>query len=382
MIFLRLSIGGVYLNLKEKVKCLPCSPGVYLMKDSLENIIYVGKSKNLKSRVSSYFTSNKNRTSKIEKLIKNIHDFDIITVDTEFEALLTECKFIKMLKPRYNNLMKNDLRYQYIKVTIKDQYPIIKLSESKLDDGNFYFGPFTNYNNLLNMINFLMDELPLKKCSILFNKNTASTCLNYDLKKCFGVCKYDKHQKEYQELIYKVLDFLSLKNEDLITYFKDKMEYYVESLNFEKAQYLMENMQKLKYLQHELLNIKNLQAKRKLLIMEAYNNRLKVFFVNGKNITFSEVYNLEVQQIEEIKFKIIEKLNKWAKEVQFDKFHTTKFSEDERNMIDEYSIIQKYIKMKNDTSLNYIELKDDFNFKDEHLEEIEYLIRKTLSYTH
>jgi excinuclease ABC subunit C len=131
------------LNLKEKIKIIPSAPGVYLMKDSLQSIIYVGKSKDLKSRVSSYFINSKSHSPTVVKLVKNIKDFEYILTDTEFEAFMLECKLIREIKPMYNKKMKSPLSYTYIKIH-KDYTNIETSTESVQDDGNFYFGPYTS----------------------------------------------------------------------------------------------------------------------------------------------------------------------------------------------------------------------------------------------
>lgn len=139
------------IDLKEKVKKLPSSPGVYLMKDSLNNVIYVGKSKNLKSRVGSYFINSKSHSPKILKLVQNLKDFEYKITDTEFEAFLLECELIKKIKPAYNRLMKNPKSYSYIKIVLNEKYPNIEIShesneESNEMDGNIYFGPYSRKN--------------------------------------------------------------------------------------------------------------------------------------------------------------------------------------------------------------------------------------------
>lgn len=135
------------MDLKEKVKKLPSSPGVYLMKDSLNNVIYVGKSKNLKNRVGSYFINSKSHSPKILKLVQNLKDFEYKITDTEFEAFLLECELIKKIKPAYNRLMKNPKSYSYIKIILNEKYPSIEIShESNETDGNIYFGPYSRKN--------------------------------------------------------------------------------------------------------------------------------------------------------------------------------------------------------------------------------------------
>ena len=132
------------MNPKEKAKQLPSSPGVYLMKDSYGSIIYVGKSKNLKNRVSSYFQESSTHSNKVIKLVQHLKDFDIIQTDTEFEAFILECKLIKEIQPLYNRLMKNPQSYTYIRIVMDRSSQRIELANRmNEDDGNLYFGPYT-----------------------------------------------------------------------------------------------------------------------------------------------------------------------------------------------------------------------------------------------
>lgn len=156
------------------------------MKDSLNSIIYVGKSKNLKSRVGSYFQNSKSHTPKVMKMVKNIRDFEYILTDTEFEAFMLECKLIHEIKHEYNRKMKSPMSYTYIKIGTKEKYPKIEISSECSDiDNNLYFGPYTSRNTVERGIEGLKTWGKIL-CSSNFEK--ASPCLNYSLGSCIGMC--------------------------------------------------------------------------------------------------------------------------------------------------------------------------------------------------
>ena len=197
--------GGEILDIKEKIKNLPASPGVYLMKDSLQSIIYVGKSKNLKSRMGSYFINSKSHSPKVVKLVKNLKDFYYILTDTEFEAFMLECKLIREIKPIYNRMMKNTLSYTYIKIN-SDFSNIQASNESIKDDGNLYFGPYTNKSTVERALK------GIKECYIIMcsgNYKKTSPCLNYSLGTCIGLCFDPLAKEEYKNILGEIVKLLS-----------------------------------------------------------------------------------------------------------------------------------------------------------------------------
>ena len=200
------------MDLREKVKNLPSTPGVYLMKDSMQGTIYVGKSKNLKNRVSSYFVNSKSHSPKVVKLVKNIRDFEYILTDTEFEALILECKLIKEIKPIYNKKMKSPLSYTYIKID-KDYNNIEISNNSVTDDGNFYFGPYTSKGTVEKALDGIKEYYKIM-CSGNYKK--ASPCLNYSLGSCIGYCFDDTAKEDYTNILRKIVDTLSGSNKIII----------------------------------------------------------------------------------------------------------------------------------------------------------------------
>jgi len=219
------------LNFKEKIKNLPSSSGVYLMKDSLQSIIYVGKSKNLKSRVSSYFVNSTSHSPKVVKLVKNVKDFEYILTDTEFEAFMLECKLIKEIKPIYNKKMKSPLSYTYIKID-KD-YNNIELSRNSVkDDGNFYFGPYTSKSTVEKGLQAIEEYYKIK-CSGNYKK--ASACLNYSLGSCIGYCFDNSAKERYKEILCEIKDILNRTNKSILKEMELNMNVYSEKFDFETA---------------------------------------------------------------------------------------------------------------------------------------------------
>ncbi|EJO5348394.1 GIY-YIG nuclease family protein [Clostridium botulinum] len=279
------------MNLKEKSKLLPQSPGIYIMRDSLNNIIYVGKSKNLRKRVYSYFIKSNNVNSKIEKLVKNIKNFQYICTDTELEALLLECSFIKYIKPQYNRLMKNHERYGYIKINIQDKYPIIKVVSEITDRESIYYGPFINYNRILKFVEGLNEIFPLVKCNN-YTKNT-STCINYAIGKCNGPCVGGITSEEYKQYIDKVINFFNGK-EDLIILLEKSMRHNSENLQFEKAKIFKEYIEVFNSVIKEYKNIIRLNKYENFIIIDATEkNILKVIFINNHSIKYIDTISIK-----------------------------------------------------------------------------------------
>ena len=170
-------------ELRKKSMALPLTPGVYLMKNKKNEIIYVGKAKKLKNRVSSYFGSQKNHTAKVRKMVENVNDFDYILTDSEFEALVLECSLIKQHSPKYNILLKDDKGYSYIKVT-KGDWPQISAVLQKDNDDAQYIGPYTSSFSVRNSVDEARKIFMLPSCGKSFPKEIGKTrpCLNYFIK--------------------------------------------------------------------------------------------------------------------------------------------------------------------------------------------------------
>ena len=291
--------------LKDKAKNLKEIPGVYLMKDSSDLVIYVGKSKNLKSRVSSYFGNRNNRSSKVEKLIKNIKDFEYIYTDTELEALLLEKDMIDRYKPTYNRLLKNVERYPYVCVTLNEDYPKVITTYEKIEDKNIYFGPFTNHNLAVDAVNSINYVLKLRTCNII----PKSSCLHYNLKNCLGICIREDLKTIYNEKIRILINYLSLKDEKLLKIIEDEMNESALNLDFEKAIMCREKIKSISYLKREIENL-NRYKNVKLLVVEILKDKKIKLFCIYNSILYSEVLNLNDINIDFLSKVIMSVFNK------------------------------------------------------------------------
>ncbi len=222
--------------LKEKVKKLPLQPGVYIMRDKGGTVIYVGKAKALKNRVSSYFRAIDKHLPKVYKMVQNVADFDYIVTDSEFEALVLECSLIKLHSPKYNILLKDDKGYSYIKITA-GAFPRIVADKNHLEDGSDYIGPYMSSF----VVNQTVDEVNraflLPTCTRRFPAEFGKgrPCLNYHLKLCMGLCRGKIGAEEYAEIIAQAKDYIKNGSGDMAALLTKKMEQCADNLEFEKA---------------------------------------------------------------------------------------------------------------------------------------------------
>ena len=219
------------------LKNLPSKPGVYLMKNSLGEVIYVGKAKILKNRVKSYFQNSKNHSEKVRVMVKHIAEFEYIVTDSEMEALILECNLIKKYSPRYNILLKDDKFYPFIKITVNDDFPRVFVTRNYSKDGSKYFGPYTNGTAVYETINLINKIFPLRTCKLLIKElgEPVRPCLNYHIKKCFGPCGGYINKEEYGKMVKDVIDILSGKDTTVLKVLQSEMEEASVNLEFEKA---------------------------------------------------------------------------------------------------------------------------------------------------
>lgn len=225
-------------DIEGHLKKLPASPGVYLMKDRDNNIIYVGKAVSLKNRVRQYFQSSRNHSKKVVSMVKNIDSFEYIITDSEVEALILECNLIKKYKPKYNILLKDDKTYPYIKVTVNEDFPRVLKVRKILKDKAKYFGPYTNVSAVNDVLDLIRDIYPIRTCNIDIDRAIRTgmrPCLNYHIKKCTGPCTGYDIKEDYKRMIDEIIMFLQGKEEKLVTMFEDKMKKAAMDLDFENA---------------------------------------------------------------------------------------------------------------------------------------------------
>lgn len=223
---------------EEKLKLLPDSPGVYIMKDNQGKIIYVGKAVVLKNRVRQYFQSNKNHTPKVRAMVSHIADFEIIMTHTEVEALILECNLIKKHRPRYNISLKDDKTYPYVKVTVQEKFPRVFITRRVLKDGARYFGPYTNATAVHESLKLLRRLFPLRTCKHLQER----PCLEYHIKRCLAPCAGKVEKAEYDGMIRAVLLFLEGRTEEVEKELQYRMEAAAGAYHFEIAARLRDQL--------------------------------------------------------------------------------------------------------------------------------------------
>ncbi len=222
-------------NIEEELKKLPRSPGVYMHKDSLGEIIYVGKAINLRNRVRQYFRKQSQNDPKVRAMVSNIAEFEYISCATEMEALILECNLIKKYMPKYNILLKDDKAYPYIAVTTKEEYPRVIKTRSVKRDGSRYFGPYSDAAAVSTIIRLIDELYPLKKCPNLHFKAGTRPCLNYHIGKCQGICLGNVDKDQYMKMIDEVMDVLSGHDAELISKLERRMFEESELLHYEEA---------------------------------------------------------------------------------------------------------------------------------------------------
>ncbi|WP_097027302.1 excinuclease ABC subunit UvrC [Clostridium peptidivorans] len=220
------------------LKGLPDKPGVYIMKNALGEVIYVGKAKVLKNRVRQYFQSSRNHSEKVKAMVKNIAEFEYIVTDSEMEALILECNLIKKHRPRYNILLKDDKSYPSIKVTTTEDFPRVFVTRNVIKDGAKYFGPYTDVSAVYETLELIKNIFPIRTCKRVIkeeDKESARPCLNYHIGLCKGPCAKLVSKEEYKNIISDIVSLLSGKSADILRDLEFKMEEAAESLQFEKA---------------------------------------------------------------------------------------------------------------------------------------------------
>lgn len=225
-------------NLEEELKNLPDNPGVYIMHDKDDKIIYVGKAKILKNRVRQYFGSNKNHSPKVVAMVSNIAYFEYIVTDSEVEALVLECNLIKKHRPKYNILLKDDKHYPYIKVTLNNEYPSVFMTRTLKKDGAKYFGPYTGMQTVKAALDIVQKIFKPPLCTRKFPQDIGKgrPCLNYHIKNCFGPCiKGNVTRDEYRKIFFDICEFLEGDHEKLIGKMQEEMLEASKNMEFEKA---------------------------------------------------------------------------------------------------------------------------------------------------
>ena len=224
-------------QIEEELKKLPGQPGVYIMHDAKDAIIYVGKAISLKNRVRQYFQSSRDKTAKIKQMVSKIARFEYIVTDSELEALVLECNLIKEHRPRYNTMLKDDKTYPYIKVTASEEYPRILFSRQMKKDKNKYFGPFTSAGAVKDTIELIRRIYRIRACSRKLPQDMGKDrpCLYYHIHQCDAPCQGYISQADYQKSVKQAVGFLNGQYEPVMKYLEEKMRTASETMEFEKA---------------------------------------------------------------------------------------------------------------------------------------------------
>jgi excinuclease ABC subunit C len=282
----------IKLEIESILKKLPDAPGVYLMKDAHDRIIYIGKSKSLKSRVTSYFRGFNSHTPKTQTLVVNISDIEYIITDNEEEALALEANLIKKNKPKFNVMLKDDKQYPYITVTLSEDFPrIIKTREVK-NDGNRYFGPYSSNYAVNQTLETIHKIFPVRKCNRDLSR-VKRPCLNYHIKRCSGPCVYaNKVRADYQEDIESIIEFLKGHQKTLLKTLNEQMSVASEKLDFEKAIDLRDRIEAIRFLQTE----------QKVVSTKAINQDIIGTYVNDEEFCITVFFVREGKMIDRQNF--------------------------------------------------------------------------------
>lgn len=298
-------------QLRRKAMALPLTPGVYIMKNKDKKIIYIGKAKALKNRVSSYFGSHTNHSLKVIRMVENVDDFDYILCDTEFEALVLECSLIKQHQPKYNILLKDDKGYNYIKIT-KGEFPRISESKQMLDDGATYLGPYVSNYSVKNTVEEALKIFKLPRCNKSFPRdyNKSRPCLNGFMGLCSAPCNGRITKEEYNAAVKDAIAFLKGGSAGALKEMTEKMQQYSDNLEFEKAAAMRDRIKA----------IKNLDEKQKVVSINvpeedvfAIVNSVKkacfeaIRFKNGRLVDSESWLIDSVDNLEEARFELIER---------------------------------------------------------------------------
>lgn len=224
-------------DIQEELKKLPGKPGVYLMHDEKDEIIYVGKAVSLKNRVRQYFQSSRNKGAKIEQMVTHIRRFEYIITDSELEALVLECNLIKEHRPKYNTMLMDDKAYPFIKVTVEEPYPRVMLARRMAKDKSRYFGPYTSAGAVKDTIELIRRLYHVRSCNRKLPRDIGKErpCLNYHIHQCKAPCQGYISEEEYRKSIQEVLRFLGGNYEGILKDLEEKMNQASEDLEFERA---------------------------------------------------------------------------------------------------------------------------------------------------
>lgn len=279
-------------NIEQELKKLPDKPGVYIMRDKNDNILYVGKAVVLKNRVRQYFRKT-NKTARIKKMVSLIDHFEYIVTDNEAEALILECNLIKKNMPKFNVLLKDDKTYPYIKIDIKSDYPNVFITRRVQNDGARYFGPYANPGAAKEMINFIKERFQIRQCKNF--KSNQRACLNYHIKKCLAPCMGYVSKEDYRKQIDQIIMLLEGKTKEIIKQIDEEIIELANKQEYEMAAILRDKKIAIERIS-EKQKVSNINEKAIDVIGIAKNELaicIELFFVRNSKMIGREHYFFE-----------------------------------------------------------------------------------------
>ena len=289
-------------DIEAEIKKLPAKPGVYIMRNKEDEIIYVGKAISLKNRVTQYFRKT-NKTQRIKNMVSLIDHFEYIVTDNEAEALILECNLIKENRPKFNVLLKDDKTYPYIRIGTKEEYPSVYITRRIQNDGAKYFGPYANPGAAKEMLNFIKEKFQIRQCKNF--KSHDRPCLNYHIKKCLAPCVRYVSREEYMVQINQIIMLLEGKTNKILKELEKEMKQASQNLEFEKAAKIRDRMQSIERIS-EKQKVSNI-SENNIDVIGIYKNELsvciEVFFVRGSKMIdrqhyfFDDLKDMETKEI-------------------------------------------------------------------------------------
>ena len=286
-------------QIEEELKKLPAKPGVYIMHDAKDAIIYVGKAISLKNRVRQYFQSSRNKGAKIEKMVTQIARFEYIITDSELEALVLECNLIKEHRPKYNTMLKDDKTYPYVKITVYEDFPRVLFTRQMKKDKSRYFGPYTSAGAVKDTLELIRKIYHIRTCNRQLPKDIGKErpCLYYHMKQCHGPCQGYISKEEYGRSIRKVIDFLNGNYTEVLKDLEEKMMRASEAMEYEEAITYRELMNSVKQMsQKQKITDSNVGDDKDViaLAVDGEDGIIQVFFVRGGKLIGREHFHMNI----------------------------------------------------------------------------------------
>ncbi len=287
----------------EQIKQLPASPGVYIFRDSEGNILYVGKAASLRHRARSYFSAKQKLSPKLQRLVDRVHDLDFFVTNTEQEALILEYNLIKRHHPHYNVRLKDDKTFPFLKISLNEDWPRVYFTRLVEEDGGRYFGPFASAKSVRQTLKILKGIFPFRSCSRTIIGSDPRPCLEYHMGLCVGPCIGTVSKQEYTEVVQQVVLFLEGKQERVVQGIKSKMEKAAESLDFEKAALLRNQIQAIERVIEGQRIATTVRGEQDVIAFASERDRayVQVFFIRGGKLIGRESFILQGTSSEEPK---------------------------------------------------------------------------------